>query len=189
MKDKMKCPKCGKGMQAVEPGKPYKYTASGLDNVYLIGFDIYECACGDGMIMLPQIGDLHRFMAIAILKKPAFLIGKELKFLRKHFRLKAVELAEKLNVSKTTVSRWENEEEPIGLANDRLVRILFMLNFVAELSKARLFAETGKRILNERGLDEIYSIFDLPVKRQKRFPINIEEKNLRQLDPFFLVDA
>ncbi len=190
MKDKIKCPKCGKEMRAVAPEKPYKYTASGLDNVILKGFEAYECACGDGIIALPQIGQLHQTLAITILKKPALLNGKELRFLRKHFRLKAVELADKLNVSKVTVSRWENEEEPIGQANDRLVRIFFILTFVDELNKAHVFAEVGKRILNEKSLSEIQKVFDLPIEKRKRFPINIKEKNLRlQLDPFQLEEA
>ncbi len=191
MNDKTKCPECGNKMRRVDPKKPYKYTASGLDHVRLIGVEAYECDCGKGgMVWIPAIGQLHRAIAFEVLKKPASLNGQDLRFLRKHFRMKAVELSNILNVTKQTVSRWENEEEKIGLANDRLARIFFILLFIEELDKTRIFAEEGKRILNEKSLGEIRNIFDLSIEKKKRFSIDIDERKLRKtLDPFESVTA
>lgn len=186
----MKCPKCGKEMQVIDPKKPYVYTASGLDNVFLRGIDVYECACGNGIVAIPQLGDLHRLIAIFLLKKPAPLNGKEIKFLRKHSRLKAIELAEKLGVTKTTISRWENDKDPIGKPNDRLFRIFCIWNLINELKEAHFFAEQGMKRLNERGQSEIGNIYQPPTKKHIRFSINIDEKHLRgQLDPFQLEPA
>lgn len=186
MNKKSKCPDCGYIMRKVNPKRPYLYTASGLDNIKLTGIEVYECNCGGGaMAWIPKIGQLHRAIAIELLKKPASLEGKELVFLRKHFRLKATELAEKLRVTKQTVSQWENDVIPMGLANDRLVRIFFMLSFIDELNKTRVFAEAGRTILNEKSLSELRNIFELPVKRKKKFSLNIDEVKLRtNLDPF-----
>lgn len=60
--------------------------------------------------------------AIAILEKPCRLQGEELRFLRKHIDANQEEFARLLHVDKTTLSKWENNEDPIGLQSDLLAR-------------------------------------------------------------------
>lgn len=187
MSNRVKCPNCGDRAKKIDPKKPYKYTASGLDNVGLVGVEVYECDCGKGMVWLPEAGRLHRAIAISLLKKPAALEGKELRFLRKHFRLKATELAGILNVSKQTMSLWENGVESIGKANDKLARIYFMLLLIDELNKSKEFAKARKQIFNEKSIDELLNLFDISMGKKKKIKITIPKEKLRKkLDPFEL---
>ena len=59
-----------------------------------------------------------REAAVAILQKPYRLRGEGLSFPRKHMDLNQEELAKLLRVNKTTLSKWENNEDPIGLQSD-----------------------------------------------------------------------
>jgi len=65
-------------------------------------------------------------IAAAITEKRSALTGSEFRFLRKHMRLKAKDLAAVLGVTLTTISRWETGAERIGPANDRLMRCLYL---------------------------------------------------------------
>ena len=62
--------------------------------------------------------------AVAILQKPYRLQGEELRFLRKHIDLSQEEFAKLLHVDKTTLSKWENNEDPIGVQSDLLARAI-----------------------------------------------------------------
>ncbi len=119
----MKCPHCNKATKG-KKGK-YHYTESGLDNVYLETF-IYKCECGETIVDIPNIYGLHELIAKDLVRKKSTLRGKEIKFIRKQLHLKANELAQILGVNKVTVSRWENEEENIGIANDKLIRMIYI---------------------------------------------------------------
>ena len=65
-----------------------------------------------------------RALAVALIAKPYRLTGEEVRFLRKYMRKTAAELAQMLHVNKTTVSKWENNEDPIGDQSDRLLRVI-----------------------------------------------------------------
>lgn len=122
------CPHCGQALERQAQTKRYRYTESGLSNVFLEGMRIFHCsACKE---TFPQIGNvpaLHAKIAEILLKKPYVLTGREFRFLRKEMRMKSKDLASWLGVTPTTVSRWENEEERIGVANDRLIRSLYLM--------------------------------------------------------------
>ncbi len=118
----MKCSNCNKNM--IRKKGIYRYTESGLDNVY-IGTDVYKCECGEVIVDIPNIYVLHELIARDLIRKKSILTGKEIKFIRKQLHLKANELALLLGVNKVTVSRWENGEEKIGIANDKLIRMIY----------------------------------------------------------------
>ena len=119
----MKCSVCNKPLK--ETSELYHYTECGLDNVYLGGVDIYKCEnCGNIEAKIPKIDELHMVIAKCIISKPQRLNNKEIRYLRKYLGLKAVDLAKILNVSKSTLSRWEAGKEKIGTANDILLRLL-----------------------------------------------------------------
>ncbi|MDA8215221.1 MAG: helix-turn-helix domain-containing protein [Nitrospiraceae bacterium] len=120
----MKCHICGEIMQKTKGS--YVYRESGLDNVVLTGITIYKCSCGEKMPEISNIDGLHRVIANALVKKKTPLSGKEVRFLRKQIGLSAKELAAVLGVNPVTVSRWENEIELIGPANDKLIRMLYI---------------------------------------------------------------
>lgn len=104
----------------------YVYRESGLDNVVLTGITIYKCSCGEKMPEIKNIDGLHKVIANALVKKKTPLSGKEVRFLRKQMGLSAKELAGVLDVTPVTVSRWENESESLGVANDKLIRMLYI---------------------------------------------------------------
>ncbi len=135
----MKCPFCNKKMAAKKD--PYHYTESGLDNVFL-HTDVYKCGCGETIADIPNIYGLHELIAKALVKKESRLMSKEIKFLRKKMHLKAKELADMLGVTKVTVSRWENDVENIGIANDKLIRFIYAQMFQEKCKEIVEFIDT-----------------------------------------------
>jgi len=105
--------------------KSYHYKASGLPNVVLAGIEIRTCpSCGEEEVVIPRIEELHRLIARGVMNKPARLTGQEMRFLSKAIGLSGVDFAARVGVSPETVSRWENDKEPIGPTADRLVRLM-----------------------------------------------------------------
>jgi len=61
------------------------------------------------------------------------------RFLRKHVGLTAEKFSQLLHVDKTTVSKWENDDDKVGAQSDRLIRVLSTIldpNLRAEQQKA-----------------------------------------------------
>lgn len=143
----MKCTNCGHKM--TKHIKDLHYTESGLDNVILMGLTIYKCSCGEKMPQIPDISGLHRKIGVAIAKSKKALNGPEVRFLRKELGLKANELAELLGVYKVSVSRWETGKEQIGVANDRLVRVLYLRKIEEECKKMADLSSIFKNIIRK----------------------------------------
>jgi len=122
---KIKCPKCDKLISSSVGN--HKYTESGLENVYLENIKIYECACGLSIPSIFRVGRLNDLIAEKLLSKPALLDGNEITFLRKNIPMSSTIFARMIGVDKTTFSKWENERQLHREANDRLIRILYML--------------------------------------------------------------
>lgn len=120
----MKCPSC-KNEMICGPGE-HHYKESGLDNVYLLGIEICECACGEKVFNIPAVTELHRKIAFDLIKKKSLLNGKEIRFLRKSMGLTAINLAKIIGVDNATVSRWEQSNQFIGKAHDRLLRLVYL---------------------------------------------------------------
>lgn len=127
MDKEMNCIECNKKMTSKR--EVYRYTESGLDNVYL-ETDVHRCAkCKESVVDIPNIYGLHEIVAEGLVKKPYLLKGKEIRFIRKFLHLKAVELAKILGVDKVTVSRWENDAKQISVANDKLIRLIYVQKY------------------------------------------------------------
>src|SRR6185312_5341640 len=73
---------------------------------------------------VPRIAELHRVVALAVLRKPSRLTGDEVRFLRKFIGWSGSDFARRIGVDPSTVSHWENGKQPIGPASDRLLRML-----------------------------------------------------------------
>jgi DNA-binding transcriptional regulator YiaG len=117
---KHKCLRCGEIYQT-EIGE-YHYLESGLDNLWLCGIEIYRCKCGESAA-IPQPLTLHRTIAKCLLMQKNPLSGKEIRFLRKHMAMKAIEFAKRVGVDNSTVSRWENGKENPSDTADRVIRL------------------------------------------------------------------
>ena len=133
------CSNCG-GPSVVARGD-YKFTDSGLKNVQLVGVDLIKCnECGNVDPILPGMTSLMQCLARAVISKPWKLAGEEIRYLRKYLGMTADAFGKHLGVDKTTVSKWENDHDPISDTSDRLVRA------VALAMGEGLLADSGEAV-------------------------------------------
>jgi len=107
----------------------YKYDASGLDNLTLVGIEVRRCQnCGEREALIPRLDELHRVVEVALAVKRERLLPQEIRFLRKGLGLSSLEFAKKIGVDPATVSRWENIESPLamGKSAERLMRYMVL---------------------------------------------------------------
>jgi len=108
----------------------HRYTESGLANVTLVGIEVSECpSCGERLVSIPRMAQLHRAIALELIKKPAKLAPAEIRFLRKHLGLAAKDFAARIGVEPETVSRWERDArpQPISPPAERALRLMVAL--------------------------------------------------------------
>lgn len=106
--------------------KRYHYTESGLDNIYLEEIDVCECpSCGEEIVNIPAVPDLHSLIGRHIVKKKSPLNGGEVRFLRKNAGLTAKRLSTMTGIDAATISRWENGTQSLAPSNDRLIRLIY----------------------------------------------------------------
>jgi transcriptional regulator with XRE-family HTH domain len=102
----------------------YRYTESGLDNVFVHGADFVTDDAGETVITIPNISGLHRAIATAIVMKTASMTGKELRFLRTEMGMTQAELAAIVHREPLAISRWERGEvESIDTNAETLIRL------------------------------------------------------------------
>lgn len=119
------CSACGEPARLTNGS--YAYRESGLDNITLTAIDLIHCDhCGNEDPMIRNLDGLHQMIAEALISKPARLNGKEVRFLRKYLGKTAREMSKILHVSPSTISKWENGEDPVGAHNDLLIRALLV---------------------------------------------------------------
>jgi putative zinc finger/helix-turn-helix YgiT family protein len=119
----MVCMVCGAEMKTGLEN--FRYEACGLPGVTLIGVEVSRCtACGGYEVAIPQIDDLHKAIAHALIRKTGRLTSEEIRYLRKYLGWSGVDFAEHMGTTPATVSRWENGNKPIGPAADRLLRLM-----------------------------------------------------------------
>lgn len=119
----MKCPECGARLKSQR--EEHLYDECGLAHVTLVGAGVSRCAgCGYSEVTIPNIEALHRRIAQVLIDKPTRLRGDEVRFLRKSLGWSATAFARHLSVKLETVSRWENDKQPIGAQADLLLRVL-----------------------------------------------------------------
>jgi putative zinc finger/helix-turn-helix YgiT family protein len=119
----MKCPVCGKKMKHYKGS--HHYAESGLSNVVLQGIDQWECGCGEHVVEIPKVDDLHRRLGRLLIAQEKRLSGPEVRFLRKNLGLSGKEMAGLMGVNNATLSRWESGEQAIGAGADRLLRLIY----------------------------------------------------------------
>jgi DNA-binding transcriptional regulator YiaG len=104
--------------------KRYRYTESGLTNVWLAnGFIIRKSKYGEG-VSIHDVDGLHRALAQALANKPR-LTGTEVRFLRKEMGLSQRGLGELLGVTDQAVALWERKGR-LPKTADRLLRLIYV---------------------------------------------------------------
>jgi len=152
MKDK--CPECGKVIYRKTSN--YWYKESGLDNVFLENIPVYECSCGISYPSIFRVPWLNDLIARTLLKKPALLNGKEIRFLRKNLFLPATAFSEALSVRKDTFSKWENDIQKHSEGNDRLIRATYtILKGISGKDAQKLFKYLAKIQLGKQHIKDL----------------------------------
>jgi DNA-binding transcriptional regulator YiaG len=119
------CSACGAKAKVVR--ERYRFAECGLPNVVLVGVEVIQCpVCGNRDPIIPRLNRLMRLLAVAVVAKPYKLEGEDVRFLRKYLRMSGDEFSALLHIDKTTLSKWENNEQSIGDQSDRLIRAVTM---------------------------------------------------------------
>jgi len=156
-KKKAQCSNCGSEAKIVRGD--YEFKETGLRDLVLLDIELVKCGkCGNVDPILFQVDELMHIAAVAILQKPYRLQGEELRFLRKHIDMSQEEFAKLLHVDKTTLSKWENNEDPIGVQSDLLARAVVIAR--------------DKR-LEKRAADHIRA-FEKIADKQKRVRVEVD---------------
>jgi len=114
----------------------YQFKESGLENVILCGIELIKCDhCGNEDPIIPGLDDLFRTIALALVTKPYGLAGEEVRFLRKYMGLTGDGFSRLLHIDKTTLSKWENNDDPVGTQSDLAIRMLTMSRDKSLLNK------------------------------------------------------
>ena len=122
---KQQCSKCGAEARVIRGS--YRFRESGLPNVILQGIEIIRCpVCGNEDPILPRLNRLMQVVALSMVNKPYRLRGEEIRFLRKYLGKTGEEFARLIHVDKTTLSKWENNDDRVGDQSDRLIRLLVL---------------------------------------------------------------
>lgn len=120
----MKCDECG-GRMTTEANAVRRYDVGGLPHVELHGIEASRCAeCGREEVAIPRMAQLHRVLAEAFVKQQRNLAPVEVRFLRKHVGLSTADFAQRMGVTRETVTRWETGAVSMGAQADRLLRLL-----------------------------------------------------------------
>ncbi len=118
------CANCGQVAHIVRSS--YEFDESGLP-VTLLGIQVIRCKrCGTTDPIIPAMDQLMQVIALAVINMPDRLEGKEVRFLRKYLGMTGQVFASIIGVDKSTVSRWENDQDPVGQPSDRVIRMVAM---------------------------------------------------------------
>jgi DNA-binding transcriptional regulator YiaG len=128
-----------------DESEPLHFTACGLDNVLLgSGYDVVDTPEGRG-VRIRNLDELHCAIGEFLAAHKKTLIGKELRFLRKHMILTQAELGHLIGLSSQQVARWEKGQCEISGAAESLMRVLFMEHLRKDISVRGLLLELGER--------------------------------------------
>ncbi len=142
----MKCPQCRTPM--TERRENHRYDASGLPNVVLVDVEVRRCpACGEQAVAIPRIEELHRALAMSVIRQPGRLTPQEIRYLRKWLGWSGADFAKNIGVDPATVSRWESVDKPqaMGVTAERFLRLAVAHGQPAEAYPVEAIADLDER--------------------------------------------
>ena len=123
----IQCPNCGADAEVERRNWPLDDW--GVKGAVLMGTEIIKCGhCGE-MPVIKGANRIMRTLAEAVVRKPYRLAGDEVRFLRKYMGITQDHFARLLHVDKTTVSKWETGDDPVGIHSDLLIRLLAIVRY------------------------------------------------------------
>jgi DNA-binding transcriptional regulator YiaG len=122
----------------------HRYAESGLDNVFLDGIESHTCDCGERIVSIPRLADLHEVVAFALVKQVARLTDPQIRFLRKYLGWYGVQFAGVMDVDPGTVSRWETGTMSMGTGAERALRLAVLRLRPLEEYRTQNLATVGK---------------------------------------------
>lgn len=123
----MNCHMCGRDMseQEITSESPYRYSLSGLKNVFLSGITLFKCQdCGESYPVIPKIAELHNVIAKTLIAKEELLEGPEVRFLRKNAGFSGVKFAALLKIGPSHLSNVEHERDKLSPTADKMARLI-----------------------------------------------------------------
>lgn len=104
----------------------HQEVVGGLPVILIRAVEVSRCKqCGEVLSKkIPDLQNLIAAMAVTRVTDPLKLRSEDIRFLRKTMNWTGKELASALGVSVETVSRWENGKDLIGIANEKLLRLI-----------------------------------------------------------------
>jgi transcriptional regulator with XRE-family HTH domain len=120
------CGKCGSEarLQPISRYQLKKETVGGMHVEVFEAVQILSCEkCGVLRTDIPNLPGLMSAVAVMRCNLEQKLNGREIRFLRKAMDNTAKELASHLDTTEETVSRWENDKQPISNPFERMLRV------------------------------------------------------------------
>ena len=133
--------------------KPFHYSASGLNNIYLLNGVIEEVTDYGKMVHVENINGLQHAIGLHIIEKDEPMSGAEFRFLRKQMQLTQAQLGASLKVSDQTIANYEKGNTALGPA-EPFIKAAYMLFILPE----------------ETRLEVLKSILPPAQKKRKRLP-------------------
>ena len=148
------CPKCGSPRIRTKHVPKYQYRESGLDDIWLEGKGVLEarCAsCGARFVRVLKERQLLQVIAVGLLMRPGFLVGKEIRYLRETCGLTQTDLANILGKDRrASITEWETQAEPSrDQAWEYFLRTALLRQFV------RMLRDGSKRHLSQHHIDAL----------------------------------
>jgi transcriptional regulator with XRE-family HTH domain len=116
-----RCVECGEPQRQVRGSSDYP--ESGLDNVQLLNVPLWVCANGHEELEVPAVEELHSLLAHLVVRQPAPLSGKDIRFLRRRLGLTARDFSAQMGWTPEWQSQLENGHVTAPRTSDLLMKL------------------------------------------------------------------
>lgn len=147
--------------ECIDDQEPHLYRACGLEGIYLLNGFVIEEHDGDESVSIRDIDGLHLAIGKHIVRHRKALSPKEIRFLRNTMDLTQAQLAEAVGKTSQSVARWEKGEIEMPTAEEKLLRIFFLVRCMSD-DELHEFREFLSNRMSE--MDEMDELFTHPVQ-------------------------
>ncbi len=124
--------------------RPFHYTLYDPDNVFLLNGYAWEEGDYGETLSVENLDELHKSIALSIVKHDRWLNGKEFRFLRLELGATQKIVADWMDVDVQTVARWEKGETEVNPVAGRLIRLICLENIDADFSITALLEQLSE---------------------------------------------